>query len=243
VTVRIGLVSDLHLEFYRDDGEALLLSLEPTDVDVLVVAGDLAGPPQLQRGLRTLCSRFRQVVYVFGNHEYYGSSFSDLRQEVAWSVWDLENLHLLDNRAVELGGQRFVGTTLWFTPGAGDDLFAHMMSDFDAIERFADEVGEENRRALDFLRATVRTNDIVVTHHLPSWRCVVPKFSGSVLNRFFVCDQEPLILERQPAIWAFGHTHEPSDLRIGVTRVVCNPLGYPGEHFGRPPRVVVLEIP
>ncbi len=70
--------------------------------------------------------------------------------------------------------------------------------------------------------------DIVITHYLPSFRSVHPKFAAEPTNCFFVCDVEDLIVERQPALWLHGHTHESADYQIGKTRVVCNPFGYVG---------------
>ena len=33
-------------------------------------------------------------------------------------------------------------------------------------------------------------------------------------------------LERQPALWIHGHMHDPVDVVLGQTRVLCNPAGY-----------------
>ena len=65
-----------------------------------------------------------------------------------------------------------------------------------------------------------------MTHHLPSQQCVAPQHKDSPLNPFFVCDMEDLILERQPSLWLFGHTHSSVDIQIGKTRLLCNPFGY-----------------
>lgn len=227
--MRIAILSDLHLEFYQDHGARLLAQLDPNGVDVLVLAGDLCSARLLGITFADLCARFAQVIYVFGNHEFYGSNFNDVRAEMRAVAARHENLHWLDNDVATIGGQRFVGTTLWHTPAPDDARFAHYLTDFRVIEDFADRVEHENFRALTFLREHVTAGDVVVTHHLPSQRCVAPKFANSLLNRFFVCDVEALIRERRPALWLHGHTHAAHDLVIGQTRIVCNPLGYPGE--------------
>lgn len=229
MTMRIAVLSDLHLEFYEDRGRRLLARLDPSGVDVLVLAGDLCSWHLLGITFAEVCARFAQVVYVCGNHEFYGSNFSDVRTEMRAVAARHGNLHWLDHGVATIAGQRFVGTTLWHTPGPDDERFAHNLSDFSAIEDFASTVEHENFRALTFLRKHVTAGDVVVTHHLPSLRCVVPKFANSMLNRFFVCDVEALIRERRPALWVHGHTHAALDFAIGDTRIVCNPLGYPGE--------------
>ena len=37
----VQLLSDLHLEMHRDDGRSFLASLDPSGVDLLIVAGDV----------------------------------------------------------------------------------------------------------------------------------------------------------------------------------------------------------
>lgn len=75
---------------------------------------------------------------------------------------------------------------------------------------------------------------VVVTHHAPSFLSISPKFAGDRLNSGFATDLERLIRRHQPALWIHGHTHAPVDYRIGRTRVVSNPVGYPGENMARP---------
>ena len=88
---------------------------------------------------------------------------------------------------------------------------------------------------------------IVVTHHLPSFGCVVPAYQGSDINYAFASDLDGLIKNFQPDLWCFGHTHSSVDLQMGPfgdqkqsretvsgkSRVVANPRGYPGRG-GRP---------
>jgi Icc-related predicted phosphoesterase len=37
-----------------------------------------------------------------------------------------------------------------------------------------------------------------------------------------------IIRSRRPSLWIHGHTHESRDYRLGATRIVANPCGYPG---------------
>ena len=85
---------------------------------------------------------------------------------------------------------------------------------------------EENAKAVAFFREHVQPGDIVVTHHVPSQRCIAPRFVGSPLNPFFVCDLTGLILKSQPRLWLHGHTHSSAAEQIGATMVLCNPFGY-----------------
>ncbi|MBX3191735.1 MAG: hypothetical protein KF819_32380 [Labilithrix sp.] len=115
---------------------------------------------------------------------------------------------------------------MWFRPSPGASWLALGMNDFQQIRGFEDWVYVENARALDLFASELGEGDVVVTHHLPAQASVVPRWRGHPLNPFFVCDVEPLIVERKPALWIHGHTHDSVDARVGATRIVCNPFGY-----------------
>lgn len=225
------LVSDLHFEFHRDKGRSLVNSLP--DADILLCPGDLCDAAGLCDALLLLLGKWQHVVYTFGNHEFYGSGIPEVRRNVqdlaerlpSLGSW-LGQLHLLDNSTCEIEGRRFVGTTLWFRKMEGLSLDESSLNDFYQIKRAHQEIYEENAKSEKFLRDTISENDLVLTHHLPSYASVHPRYLGSSLNRFFVCDVEELILERQPKMWVHGHTHDSCDYNLGKTRVLCNPFGY-----------------
>lgn len=224
-SLSLAVASDIHVEFQEDDGEAFVARMP--DAEVLVCAGDLASSSTLEPAIEHLCARYPQVVYVMGNHEPYGSSIRDVRGRLTDAATRLPNLHYLENDTCEIAGQRFVGTTLWTPRAHGIEALEDFMNDFRLIAD-AQNLYDENARAVRWLRRTVRSTDVVVTHHLPSPRSTHPRFARSPINCFFVCDVEDVIEQRQPRLWIHGHTHESMDYRIGETRVLCNPYGYEG---------------
>lgn len=224
--MKLQLISDVHVEFHADRGDVFLKSLDPTGVDLLVVAGDLGLAKDLDHCFAILCAKYPAVAFVLGNHELYQSSPRTVEELVAAVVKKHKNLHWLDESVIEVKGQRVVGTSLWFPSDVGHERDRDGMNDFRLIHGLTGWVFEKNRRALAFLDKEVRRGDVVVTHHLPSWRCVHPKYAGSSLNRYFVCDVEPLIAERQPKLWLHGHTHEQTRERVGDCQIVANPFGY-----------------
>lgn len=224
--MRIQLLSDLHFEFHADKGRSFVDSLDNYEVDVLVVAGDLVPHDRLIQSLSWLRKRYAHVVFVAGNHEYYGSSPEELYEIRQRAAEELKNVHWLERSSVEIDGVRFVGATLWF-----DDLGGrkNYISDFRMIKNFEPWVYEEFRVSRDFLKSEVRAEDVVVTHYLPSYKSVAPQFKGSSLNCFFVSNVEDIISAQQPRLWLHGHTHASCDYKIDETRVVCNPFGYVGQ--------------
>ena len=226
--MRIQILSDLHFEFHRDNGRSFVETLDPAGVDALVLAGDISVGDDLPEALGLLCRRFHgaAVIYVHGNHEFYHSDLESVRSLTRRACGENRNLSWLDKSGVGVGGSWFWGAPLWFPHTVTDPSLMRMLCDFAEIKDFESWVYRENLEADGFLLDNVRPGDIVVTHHLPSQLCVSPRFRDSSLNPFFVSDMTPFIQERQPSLWVHGHTHDSRDIRIGETRVICNPFGY-----------------
>lgn len=226
--MKIHLVSDLHLEFQSDGGQGLVSRLP--GADVLVVAGDLTTSDKLKGALSMLSKRYPYVVFVPGNHDWYGGTLQNMRINRDYVDMHMGNVQWLRRGgAVEVNGQRFVGDTLWFPINQDVLLKKKCINDFSQIRDIMSWLPQHFEKTKKWLRETVRPGDIVITHHLPAKQSIAKRFKGSGINCFFLGDVEDVIRETKPAIWCHGHTHDQFDYRIGETRVVCNPLGYPRE--------------
>lgn len=245
--MKIQLASDIHVEFLgRQDYDSLMGSFTG-DADVLVLAGDilpLKHVDQVRNVFAPFCERYKHVIFVPGNHEYYGTSVTDAHAILGAVQNELYNLNVLKNSAVVLDGQKFYGGGLWFPEvPKGLHHLKDMMNDFHLIEGIEPFCYNQY---LEFKRNAVSHVDkdtVVVSHHLPTWESVAIQYTASPLNRFFVGDCEDLIKALQPKLWLHGHTHDSCDYvgqrfparvgdapTLGKTRVVCNPFGYNGEN-------------
>jgi Icc-related predicted phosphoesterase len=230
--LRIQVVSDLHLEFHPDAGQGLLSSMNFQECDALVVAGDLCDAKTIAPSFDLLCSACpKPIIYVPGNHEYYGSSFAEVDKLLASAEQAHPRLSVLNNKIATVAGHRIIGTTLWFPDRPDNPKYENILNDFRLIRDFKKEVYAANAKAHQFLESEMRKGDIVITHHLPSLESVSARFKVGPLNRFFVSPLDELILERQPALWVHGHTHGSKDYLLGHTRIVCNPFGYLGREL------------
>lgn len=220
-------LSDLHLEF-DDRWELYVQSLadQNPDVDVCALAGDIASCSMLSEVYAAFARRFKHIVAVPGNHEFYGASFKQVQDVIAESMAKYRNLHVLQNNTVMIENQRFVGSTLWFKDRADNFMFEHTMNDFRLIHEFRDWVYVENIEARRFLAEAISADDVVVTHYIPSHSVVAPEYQNAD-NRFFVTEMGALL--SVPKAWVHGHTHTSSDQTLeSGTRVICNPRGYHG---------------
>lgn len=232
--MKIRLMSDLHTEF------RLPYKFQPFNEyrgeDVLVLAGDIAsGSKNTIEVLKHFADIFPQVVYVPGNHEYYGSSFHYFNEKMIAKCAKLDNVHFLHRDAVQLGGVWFIGATLW-TNFNKDPLSEHaasrMIADFRLIKDFKPQHAVEqynlDREYIKMAYENFVGPKVIVTHFLPARECISHRFrnDNSGLNDYFANNLADWICELQDTTWMFGHTHDPVDLYIGDTRVVCNPHGY-----------------
>ena len=230
IDMKIQLISDLHLDFQPKWGRSLLSTIKAKQVDILIIAGDLAEAihPAWEQALVELTAHYPYVLMVLGNHEYYHSSPEEVVHLVNKLQQKLLNLHILENQTIMLERATFAGTTLWFddTANIHEDIRS-MNDDFHLINSLQAWVSQRNQTAKRFL-ASVNA-DVVITHHLPSPKSITPQYQNHPLNYFFVCDVEEIIQDIQPQYWLHGHTHTRCDYRIGQTRVIANPFGYPEE--------------
>jgi len=237
--MKIQILSDLHLEFFDnpDEIDVFLNSLICDDAEVLVIAGDLAVPGISATvtfdALKFFSERYQHVIYVPGNHEYYHSSFDkcnaylkSLTNCIDQGKRVFPNVHVANNRVVVIEGQRFLCTTLWFNKRPCNAMYTYMLNDFSSIEDLLDRFEEEGRIAHVFLDIHLRPKDIVVTHHLPTYKSVSDRFKGNPSCNFFLHDYVESLLSREPAVWIHGHTHDSFDYRLNETRIICNPYGY-----------------
>lgn len=228
--MKLLILSDVHLEFYQE-ASAVIQSFPRDGFDVVVLAGDIVSGARFRSDIEQLCDYFapKPIIFVCGNHEYYHTN----RQMVASSLRGIErrksNFTWLENGSTEVCERKFIGTTMWFRRSAVTNDQSGFLCDFRLIERFREWNYKANSEAIEFLNANVTSDTIVVTHHLPAEVSVHQKYKGDPFNCFFLCDTEPLILDKKPPLWIHGHTHESVDCMVGETRVVCNPMGYPHE--------------
>jgi predicted phosphohydrolase len=242
-------LSDLHLG-HGHPGEYF----NPGNGQILILAGDILCARHFKTDgyLKDIytkfideCSRnFERVIYVAGNHEFYGYNYEGTYKTLRENLPD--NFHLLENETVKINDVNFIGFTLW-TNFFNENPFEMMdakgyMADYSTI-RISNNYRKLNpedtlkfhKTSIEYLKNELERlkNErvFVVSHHAPSHQCITPEFKNGKCNGSFCSDLDELILA-SPQIknWAFGHVHSQHDFYIGGCRVTGNPRGYPHEH-------------
>ncbi len=209
----------MHLEFGQlstvKDGRGI-----EEGADVVVLASDIS---EGERGIRWARETFlfTEIVYVAGNHEFYGHEFEvlmDRMREVSRKM----GVHFLERDTVSIDGVRFLGTTLWtnFDLNGAEKRDESMarggwdLNDFRwiktlrgfernedngiALRNFKPEdARQEHDMSMVWLDAELPKGDpdrtVVVTHHAPSRRSLHPRFDGDGLSPCFVSDLPDLL--------------------------------------------------
>lgn len=253
-TVRLHILSDLHLS--RGG-----LAIPDTNADIIILAGDIARPKEALQWMH----RFGEpVLYVPGNHEFYGGTIDGTRQDLK-EYASGTRVHILDNTEIVLHGIRFLGSTLWsdfnlYGTEVREQAIAESLAfirDFARIKSGAspdqafspfdmETLFNANRAWLqERLGRPFDGPTVVVTHHAPSRKSIHPRFEGSLINNCFVSDSEHLMGADRVVLWIHGHTHDSFDYRVNGTRIVCNPRGYAKDGVNENPQFdpgLVIEL-
>lgn len=248
--MKIQYMSDLHLEFYHGNRPPIPKKMG----DVLVLAGDIDLGVNAIPWIEQCTHVWDNVIYILGNHEYYGHKMWKLPKVVEASMagysvgkdYKLErlfdpiaNCHFLDNNTVEIDGVNFIGSTLW---SKADPMLSFQMNDFKKItQKYAGRYGkftpaEATRIFYNnklWLKTQIDTNkkNVIVTHHAPSMQSAATRRYAGVqpfMHTGYATDilEEFVPFAENISVWIHGHTHQSSDYVEQGIHVVANTFGY-----------------
>jgi len=246
--------SDLHDEFWNGFDLPDLSAL----VDGVLIAGDTH---TMGRHLDIPARAARKydcpVVVIWGNHEAYGSIWSDL---CAHETVQLAQLHadgldirVLHGAATEIAGVRIIGATLWtdlklYPPFEllARTMVSAYMQDYRAIRtapktRFSiDDMLERHAQDKAAIFSTLREAhdgpNLVMTHHLPVRELITPErtiggHEKRAMSAGFASALWDEIRQFDIHTWVWGHSHEgekwTGEGKHGPIRFVTNQRGYP----------------
>lgn len=258
--MRIACLSDLHLEFYAagqlqtGGGPVGTWHVEriAAEADAVVLAGDIH---KGAAGVAWAANRFPRelpVVYVLGNHEFYGGEVQDVYRQCRTRARGT-NVHVLEGETTTLAGVRFLGTTLWTdfaangTPALSEARVGEALNDFRRIRYGAEPLQtattcQWHDRARQWLAARLAEGPaVVVTHHGPHMATQPPCYRYGELAPGFTSDCSELFGPGVP-LWICGHTHHCCDFEVAGTRIVVNQAGYPHEPVPGFDPIRILEV-
>lgn len=250
------IIADLHSDLWAARGRDPFAGCDLSGIDLLLIAGDLSnkGHVQWRYALDRLSAHIDldRVHVGPGNHDYYGGRVD--REDKLRDVAEASGAHFMQKTELIRDGVRFLYCTLWtdmalggLTPELNRMRAEDRMNDHRAIRVEAQgfrrmsalhssRIHADHRAWLEErLAAPFDGDTIVVTHHAPHPNSLRGTTGPGDLPFAYGSDLSGLIGTYQPRMWVHGHTHQPADYELGVTRVLNVSLGYPpGMDPGRP---------
>jgi predicted phosphodiesterase len=235
--VNAQIISDYHIEFRKSARQFFDTMPFKQGLTFGICAGDLIAMSdswdRILYAFQKVAENYEHFIYVPGNHEYYGTDRDAVEAKLARLQSLIPNLHIpCAGKAVEVGGKRFLGDTMWFPDTPEVARAKSLLNDFFQIKGLNDWVYAHSDNLIEWLRQEIRSGDIVVTHHLPSPKSTPLMFLNTPTQPMFVNSRAEYFFHRDivPATWIHGHTHGKIAYTLNQTQVICNPLGYPGEN-------------
>lgn len=240
--LRIRVLSDIHLEHGSDK------TINYQDEDFLVIAGDLCNNFNRTEGVEFIKNYLDSastnviVLYVLGNHEYYGGTIEEV--ENFWYTRNIDKLIVFGKTPKIFTYNKnekkyhFIGCTLWTDLKHGQLIWkaVDFLNDFNFIEDFIKDSCfylKIHETAVEELQSLLSKNKdgevIIITHHPPFKNSVSQYYKDDDLNRLFYSELD-FLLQSNIRYWIHGHVHNSCDYFFKKCQVVCNPF-FQNERF------------
>ncbi len=195
MTKRIFWMTDIHLNFLKPEGVGeFLAGVAEQSPDVVLIGGDIAEAPTVEKYLRAIEATECPTYFVLGNHDFYGGSIERVRKAVGKQAAASNSLNYLttgagaslgDDGVAELAeGVGLVGHDGWADGRLGDYAGSQvMLNDYRLIMELAgvdkarrlpllnqlgDEAADHFRRVLPI--AFERFGRVLLLTHVPPMR-------------------------------------------------------------------------
>lgn len=232
---RAEVISDTHLNLWNYTPEQIgnIFPSNPSTPN-LILAGDIGDPDHqsLYTALQIAKERYKRVIYIPGNHEFYNRQPNSKKTPASVLSWfnkldaQWDNFHFFYRRNEVYDGVRILGATCWSTSPKDNE--------------WSKTISEEGRKDINFLEQGLIYSTkptLVVTHYPSTMRILTHDFVDKPGRFDYAQDLERMY--RYPVnTWLFGHVHQKHDFTVpyssslygaGKVRIICNPYGYPNE--------------
>lgn len=214
------LASDLHLEYIESDDIDPLDFITPS-ADILILAGDIGSfyrMEQLSLFMERLSDKFKVIIYVPGNHEWYTVKniqpleWDELEKRMYELGRKIKNLHVLFRKSIRIGNICIAGATLWSQPKCKVPPFivrVHNMRTYDYVKQHKLDLSYIK----DMMKYSKKNNFklLVVSHHPPTEKVLEGANKRRKFISLYATDLDYLLDKEYVNTWVCGHVHRNFD--------------------------------
>jgi hypothetical protein len=227
------IVSDIHIE--RDYPQVPKWDkIINKRCENIILAGDIGHLElfeQYSSFIFDICSNFKNVILVPGNHEFYSEKYDfEFLYKLLLKLKNIcHNLIILDNNYIDLDGNiRLYGTTLWCNiPYRNLEKNVPILCNNNKIDN--NWLNQKNQECIIKIQQNIKKaqNDnkrlIIISHYSPSLENLNPKNFECNIRFYYFCNLEYLFNRTNVYTWIYGHTHYNKDYySANNTRILSN---------------------
>lgn len=229
--MKIQLCSDLHLDINKYSFDDVITP----SADILILAGDIAeqNDDVYERFISHCNDRFKTVLVISGNHEYYNSNIKETDECIEFLTKQYKNVHYLNNKTyVDSENNLYIGTTLWSNiPQEHGSFIKKSINDYHHIEDFttlkSSTLFWDN---VFFIEKTLSQSDkynkiVMISHHSPLLR-ETSHIQFRDLKTIYAFGNNLNHLMKRCDYWFYGHTHYNTNIKYDRCNIISNQLGY-----------------
>jgi len=200
---RLQYLSDIHLE------KRTKIPKIPICGENLALLGDIGNPfcPTFKQFLKDMSFMYHHVFFISGNHEYDCferklCTKQDVDDQIDYVCNSFHNVFYLNKNSIDLYDYRLLGCTLWSKPLQNlehrDKIRMERIEliHIDQVSWLRNEIKKENRR-----------KTIVLTHHLPSYQMMDPRFKKYESKKDLYYSHLDWLIRFPIRYWLCGHSH------------------------------------
>ena len=227
------LISDVHIE----SGRTIQSVITPAPNYPIIVAGDLGrveNTKEYNKAIAWLCSNFKWVFLVPGNHEYYTPNTQMQMSDIDNIFNTLENMYpnlfVFRNEWAVIEGIVVYGGPLWSYVPSQNFKMQYLIKDnnlvsasqmnsmyFECVLRIQEAINYATRRGMKCM---------VVTHYAPSYNGTLhEKWDGNKYNCMYSSNLDDMVENNCIQMWIYGHTGF-NGRRGKLTTNQCDKDGY-----------------
>lgn len=227
------IVSDLHIDTKEHQNyQNLIIPV----ADILILNGDIGSlykPKQFFKFLSYVCSNFKIVLFIFGNHEFYCHKSTNMKEmhqlkKVIYNISKkLTNLHILDRSSVIFNDVCVVGCTLWSK--FNGQLPKYIIKIPDMTTSQYNYLHKQDLKYINHMIDYCKINKkklLVITHYPPLPNLSKISNKNHKHKELYQNNLNYLLSSEFIHTWVYGHVHNNCDFITSQgTRVVGNQLG------------------